>query len=67
MAGWIKATYDNIDETVWLNLSHAYVMESTQRGQGIHTTIRFMNGETASVREHPDDLIQAYQQQQQQQ
>ena len=21
MAGWIKATYDNIDETVWLNLS----------------------------------------------
>jgi hypothetical protein len=50
MPGWIKATYDNIDETVWLNLAHAYEMESIQGAQGSYTAIRFMNEQTVSVR-----------------
>jgi hypothetical protein len=58
MLGWIKATRDNVDETVWLNLSNAYEMVVIQ---GRYTNITFTNGKSVSVRERPDDLIRSSQ------
>ena len=52
---WVRATRDNSDEQVWINLAVARTMETTTNPA--YTIIAFADGTIVTVKELPENLF----------